>query len=278
MAILKLKFPESFWQEEPRTLLVSEQRKRFWGVLLDLYAEVARVCEKNGLRYFAGGGTLLGALRHRGMIPWDDDIDLLMPRDDYERLCKIAPTAFRAPYFWQTNATDPGSARGHAQLRNSSTTGILKDEMVNGRALFDFNQGLFIDIFPLDCLPDDPDERKRFCLGIEALRRKIFRVRLGLGLYRRFHLLELRHPSHLLSWMTGLWWQGVQRLPLYEEVFRLRFRGSVERSVPHLPQWQRDEPCRGDGHLSAFGAVAETLCRGARRGSLLSRFRRAHEG
>lgn len=184
MVDLSIDLPKGFLDEEPRTLIVSRRRKEIWAVELDLLAQLDQVCKKHGIRYFCDGGTVLGAIRHGGFVPWDDDIDVIMSRAEYEKLNAIAPTEFKHPYFWQTNETDPGSARGHAQLRNSETTGILKSEMAGGKAFFDFNQGLFIDIFPFDNLPDDPDERRVFRERIQVVKRKIvsmMRIRIPSG-------------------------------------------------------------------------------------------------
>jgi lipopolysaccharide cholinephosphotransferase len=126
--------------------------KKVWAVELDLLNELMSVCKKHNLHFYAAGGTMLGAIRHEGMIPWDDDIDVMMFREEYEKLCKIAPSEFTHPYFFQTEETDNGSFRGHAQLRNSETTGILKTEFSDKKKI---NQGIFIDIFPLDNIPDD---------------------------------------------------------------------------------------------------------------------------
>ena len=162
MVDLSIDLPKGFLDDEPKTLIVSRRRKEVWAVTLDLLVQLDRVCRKHDIRYFCDGGTLLGAVRHGGFIPWDDDIDVIMSRAEYEKLNAIAPSEFQHPYFWQTNETDPGSARGHAQLRNSDTTAILKTEMRDGKALYTFNQGVFIDIFPFDNLPDDEGERKAF--------------------------------------------------------------------------------------------------------------------
>ena len=75
----------SFFREEIRNgFLVTEKMKRIWYTEISLLQELDRVCKKYGLRYFAEYGTLLGAVRHKGFIPWDDDIDVAMFRDDYE--------------------------------------------------------------------------------------------------------------------------------------------------------------------------------------------------
>lgn len=150
---IKIKLPDGFLEPEVRCdYQVTKELKELWAVELDLLSEFDRVCKKYHLQYVATGGTLLGAVRHKGFIPWDDDIDLGMKRSDYKRLCDIASEEFKQPYFFQTEYTDPTSFRGHAQLRNSYTTAILSSE--NERM---FNQGVFIDIFPLDNVTDDKE-------------------------------------------------------------------------------------------------------------------------
>lgn len=169
MVDLRIELPESFFEEEVRNdFTVTRRTKEAWAVMLDLIAEFQRVCEKHHLTYFADGGTLLGAARHRGFIPWDDDVDLLMPRKDYEVLCKKAKDVFRHPYFWQTDFTDPGSMNTHAKLRNSNTTGILKAQSMDN---YQFNQGIFIDIFPADNIPNDATERSAFLKRLTWLRK-----------------------------------------------------------------------------------------------------------
>lgn len=184
MTELKLKISEDFFMPEKRnSFLITREMKELWAVELDLLHEIDRVCEKYHLQYYADGGTLLGAVRHKGYIPWDDDIDIMMKRDQYELLCEIGQDEFKYPYFLQTEYTDPSSLRGHAQLRNSATTGILKDDAKGIRI---FNQGIFIDIFPLDAVPDED----------ELLERKIKKVGYYLTRARMLaHLTDAYTPS-----------------------------------------------------------------------------------
>ncbi len=141
------------------------QNKDVHAVQLTLLKELIRVLEKHNIRYFASGGTLLGAVRHSGYIPWDDDIDIMMLREDYERLLKLAESEFSSPLFFQSFFSDKGYFRGHAQLRRSDTTGALKEELYS----VPFNQGIFIDIFPLDSIPDSPLSFKIQLLKIKCL-------------------------------------------------------------------------------------------------------------
>lgn len=160
---IKIELPESFFLPETRCdYEVTELSKQHWAILLDLMVQFDSVCKEYGIRYAIDGGTFLGAVRHKGFIPWDNDVDVIMLRSEYDRLCQIAPIAFKSPYFWQTNETDPGTLRRHGQLRNSSTTCFLSDEMQDGKPLFDFNQGAFLDVFIFDAVPDDANELVAF--------------------------------------------------------------------------------------------------------------------
>lgn len=182
---IKIELPESFFLQETRCdYLVTSEVKAHWAVMLDLLVEFNRVCKKNGLRYFLDGGTLLGAVRHKGFVPWDDDVDVIMLRPDYEKLCSIADTEFVEPYFWQTNYTDPGSARRHAQLRNSQTTAILVDEMDGNTPIAAFNQGVFLDVFIFDEVPDDEEELKYFRKELQCHIDTLWELKT---LYNKYH-------------------------------------------------------------------------------------------
>ena len=133
---------------------VSSDMKKVWQVELDLLAELDRVCKKYDLKYIMFDGSLLGVIRHGGIIPWDDDIDVLMMRDDYDKLLEVAEKEFKKPFFLQ-NPLNDNLYRGHSQLRNSDTTAIMYDEFNR-----DANQGIFIDIFVADKLPKNKLKRK----------------------------------------------------------------------------------------------------------------------
>lgn len=164
---MAMKLPEEFYKEEVRNdYKISSEMKKIWSIELDLFNQLDRICKKHNITYYADGGTLLGAVRHHGFIPWDDDMDFMMYRDDFEKLCSVA-SEFKEPYFFQTEETDPGSLRCHAQLRNSKTTGILNFEKDKK---YPFNQGIFIDIFPLDNVPENRDERLKFVEELKKLK------------------------------------------------------------------------------------------------------------
>ena len=150
--------------------LITKERKEIWQVELDLLNKLYEVCKKNNIKFYADAGTLLGAVRHKGFIPWDDDMDVAMFREDYEKLIGIAKKGeFEEPYFLQSAYTEKGYARGHAQLRNSNTTAIIKSE----KDICKFNQGIFIDIFVLDGVSQDKEFLSKQKKKVEFLNRII---------------------------------------------------------------------------------------------------------
>lgn len=149
---ITIDLPAHFLDAEVRSgYSVSGKMKRTWAVQLDLLAQFDSVCRRHGIRYQLGYGTLLGAVRHKGFIPWDDDIDVWITREEYEKLLAVAD-AFKHPYFLQTPLSDRRFYVQGARLRNSETTGVICDS-----ASPDYNCGIYLDIYPMDgYLPDGP--------------------------------------------------------------------------------------------------------------------------
>ncbi|MBP3447410.1 MAG: LicD family protein [Clostridia bacterium] len=111
--------------------------------------EIVAICEQHNLRYFLVAGTLLGAVRHQDIIPWDDDIDIGMPRADYNKFLEIAGELLPEHLFLQTYETDPAYMQNFAKVRNSETTHI--EQPVKHLQM---NHGIYVDIFPYDGVPD----------------------------------------------------------------------------------------------------------------------------
>lgn len=117
-------------------------------VMLRILKIVDYICDKNDISYWMDGGTLLGAVRHKGFIPWDDDIDIIMPREDYEKFIKIASHELPKDLFLQTRETDRFYDMPWAKIRDRNSKIV---EYKPGK----YHQGMFIDIFPVDSFSGD---------------------------------------------------------------------------------------------------------------------------
>jgi lipopolysaccharide cholinephosphotransferase len=134
-----------------------ESLRKVWDVELDLLGKLKSICGKYSLSYCASSGTLLGAARHKGFIPWDDDIDVFLPWEDYKKLLELAPGECGYPYFFQSFLTEKDGEASASRLRRSDTTGFTLWEQENVGP--EYNKGIFIDIFPLFKVPDSEWER-----------------------------------------------------------------------------------------------------------------------
>lgn len=118
---------------------------------LKIIKVIDSICKKHNLTYFAIGGSVLGAVRHQGFIPWDDDIDIAMPRKDYDAFLKYAADELPDGYFLQSYLTEEKSPFYFTKIRKDNTKFVeyyLRE--------LEIHHGLFIDIFPFDNVPDDP--------------------------------------------------------------------------------------------------------------------------
>ena len=123
---------------------------------LDIAKEIKRLCDENNIKYFLNAGTLLGAIRHDGFIPWDDDLDIGMLREDYEKFLRVAKEKLNEKYFLQTWDTDEKFALPFAKIRLNGTKYIEQ----NSKSV-DIHSGIYIDIFPYDNVSDDKIDCKK---------------------------------------------------------------------------------------------------------------------
>lgn len=158
---------------------------------LEILLEFRRLCEENGLRYYLTGGTLLGAVRHKGFIPWDDDIDVVMPREDYKRFAQLCrQQVLSQNYYYQSSETASKYTFFFAKLKKRP---MRPDEAAEG----------YIDIFALDKCPDWDWLAALFFKGIELC---------------SMSMLEKVDPEFVCGykrWYMRFLWKALSKLPLH---------------------------------------------------------------
>ncbi|NLI74743.1 MAG: LicD family protein [Euryarchaeota archaeon] len=131
---------------------------------LKILLELKRICDKHNIQYFLMGGTLLGAVRHQGFIPWDDDIDIGMIRSEYNRFLEICSEELSEEYFLQTAETECAYASSFAKIRLNGTE---YPEPQNYKVIN--HNGIYIDVFPFDKTPNNVFLRKMHNLTLKGL-------------------------------------------------------------------------------------------------------------
>lgn len=120
--------------------------KRIHKIQVEILDEIVRICEKYSLEYCLIGGTLLGAIRHKGFIPWDDDLDITMPRDSYEKFIRLCNSELNSKYLLDIYETNPDYWLPFAKVRKKNTAYVEKSRAHKKN----IPHGIWVDIFPLD--------------------------------------------------------------------------------------------------------------------------------
>lgn len=157
--------------------------------------EVTKLCDKHNIKYFLIAGSLLGAVRHKGFIPWDDDMDIGMMRDDYEKFLKIAEKELPKPYFLQTMQNEKNCGLIFAKVRNENTeTYETPSKHLNLR------NGIWLDIFPFDSIPDDNKKAKFHFNKIRFLN---FSLKTKIGYKYDQNTLYLKIRYYIIRFFTS---------------------------------------------------------------------------
>lgn len=158
LSTLNLKIDNEFLQDEVRWgYKVNKEMKKVWAVELDLINEFNRVCKKFGLQWWVDGGTMLGAIRHQGFIPWDDDVDVAMLRKDFDKILENHKE-FKGKYFLQSFETDRFVTTKY-RLMNLNTTAMGYTNFLSPVVRFQMTG--FIDIFAFENIKDLEDWKQR---------------------------------------------------------------------------------------------------------------------
>ena len=138
-------------------------------IMLDMLIEFDAICKKHKLQYWLDSGTLLGAVRHQGFIPWDDDIDLSMPVEDYHQFLAIAASELSSDIFLQNKGTDPEFKFDYTKLRSNKASIV---ELHEKNKDVNYHQGVFVDIFPMlaiECTEENKQQYENIFTEIRAV-------------------------------------------------------------------------------------------------------------
>ncbi len=164
---------------------VKEVQKKIFGI----FKEFDRVCKKHGISYTLEGGTLLGAVLHHGFIPWDDDMDVIMLREEYEKFCQVAPTELQPPYVFENQHSRPEYPFLFGKCYDTST--VFLEEATQH---LDIQHGVFLDIFIEDTIY--PRWKWLHCHLVGAIN-VVRGIKLGVEHFSLRHILYA--PLFLLS-------------------------------------------------------------------------------
>lgn len=159
-----------------RKRMNQDKKRKLQSTILIIAREIKRICDKNDIPYFITAGTLLGAVRHKGFIPWDDDFDIAMKRKDYKRFLVVCEHDLdKEKFFLQNGSTEPKYAFAFTKIQLKGTV-FTEDFSKNA----DIKHGIFVDIFPYDNLPDNKWNRK-FLLWKNHILKNLIWIKCGYG-------------------------------------------------------------------------------------------------
>ena len=152
-----MEFPREFFLDEVREgFFIPAMMKRAWAAELEILVEIDRICEKYKLRYFIDYGNLLGAIRHKGFIPWDDDIDIMMMRKDYEIFAEVANAELPKELVFRSPEDDSGNYELFSSVQHRAM--LISTDAIG--KYHNYLYGAGVDIFPYDYLAKDPNKEK----------------------------------------------------------------------------------------------------------------------
>ena len=226
---IKIELPEGFLDEEVRCgYTVTKKLKQIWAIELDLYKEFERICKKYDINFSIYWGTMLGAVRHKGFIPWDDDLDVIVDRKGFEKLLKIPQSEYGENYFMQTAMSERNYYQQQLRLRNSLTTAYIQGSDPR------MNNGIFLDIYVFDGVAPN-----RFWLLVHSVLKHIALVPL------KFYCAQgnLRFTTRLLRAVTRIvpfrmwWWIYSHILSLFTPFVDKMGPANSFKPQDHLEYW-----------------------------------------
>lgn len=182
---------------------------------LEILKEIDRVCRELDIPYWLDGGTILGAVRHGGFIPWDDDIDIAMTVEGLRRFCHEAPALLHKDLFLQTRESDPGAKEPIVKVRDLHTLYIEKGDTF----ATEYKKGIYVDIFPFEPSPD--------------INRKLF-SKLTRGISKSYSILHAAHYYGLRS-VAEYFWFGMKYLSFSAVLKVAKWVCDTKRHISNIP-------------------------------------------
>ena len=237
-----------------------EELTQLHQVLYEILEEIVRICDKHNIPYFVIGGTAIGALYDKAILPWDDDIDIGMKRDDYNKFLRIASQELKEPYFLSWIETDPHTPYYFAKVKKNNT--LFTEEMFKDVHA----PGIFVEYIPFDRIPDNKLLRKIQYETVNFL--KCCLMGKEVWLWKHFGKCQISNPTNrgpvacLLNRIVDTLLSKKDNLPLNDSSTKLL------QLPKHAVLQQRNHhhrPCIGDkSQLSAIDSVRSTPSEGAR--------------
>lgn len=231
---------------DDHTLDIKALRDKQMGIL----KEFIEVCKKLNLRYYLCAGTALGAVRHKGYIPWDDDIDIMIPRSDYDIFLKEGEKYLSKNLFIQTYETDRDYRKPFGKIRDTSTCYVESaSQMLN------INHGVYIDLFPIDGFPNDNKKEKKL-MKADLMAQYV----LTKGVYPYTFKEKLKHLLGAIYYGTGNHYKVLKKFDKKckaykyddEEYTMIYFGGNgIDNKEP--------KSTFGKGHLAQFEDIKAIL-------------------
>lgn len=234
--------------------------KKTQKLILYIADEVIRICNKYNISYVIIGGTLLGAVRHKGFIPWDDDFDIGMTRQEYERFLEVCPGELdKNIFFLQTADTEKNFAYCMAKVQLLGTE-VIEDFSIG----VDIHHGIFVDIFPYDNLPDGKLRRRCFLFRNQFLKTMLW-IKCGYGVrdhsgrlgykvlnflgkflsteklkYKRYHLLTKYANGEMKDCFTGDYPMELVKKDWLRQQEKYQFEGREYQGIAAFDNYLED--------------------------------------
>lgn len=231
-------FQDSYFESEVREgFFVSSMMKRSWAAQLEVLEDVDKICRKYGIIYYADAGTLLGAVRHQGFIPWDDDLDICMMRKDYNHFIAVAEKELPEDYCVRNIHTDDSYTEMFTRVINSRQINFQTDFLSKFHGC---PYGMGIDVFVMDYIPSETEEKDFLRLILKAVNEILEAALLGeLGgeaLSQQIRLIE--NMLHVKIDPERSW---INQVLLLEENLFSMYSAEEAEEITMMPLWIKNE-------------------------------------